>query len=201
MQDAQPYARTLCTTLYKAYSALPHPSPFYPCARLLGVLPPGALTPPPRHPPAPSVHARTGTRAPCKHFAQHFACIVHNIHLARFDFWAISCITHDIVLLDILLDILLPGSRTLRPPAAFTAPAGAAAAGDPSICRGGRGPGRPRQPPDQGFTVPPAAPGRRGGSIKIPVRDRKRNRYGRHRNIYIYIQIHVCTSIYIYIYI
>ena len=46
-----------------------------------------------------------------------------------------------------------------------TAPAGAAAAGSHSKCRGGRGPGRPRLPPGQDFTVPPAAPGRRGGSI------------------------------------
>ena len=106
MHDAQHYARTLCTTLYEAYSAVPHPSPFYLCARLLGVLPPCALTPPPRPPPAPSVHARTGTRAPCKHFAQQFACIVHYMHLARFTFWVISCITHDIV----PLDILLPGA-------------------------------------------------------------------------------------------
>ena len=54
---------------------------------------------------------------------------------------------------------------TMWPPAAATAPAGSAAAGSHSKCRGGRGPGRPRLPPGQGFTVPPAAAGRRGGSI------------------------------------
>ena len=52
-----------------------------------------------------------------------------------------------------------------RLPTAATAPAGAAAAGGHSKCRGGRGPDRPRLPPGQGFTVPPAAPGRWGGSI------------------------------------
>ena len=37
---------------------------------------------------------------------------------------------------------------TLRPPsAAATAPAGAAAAGGQDVCRGGRGPDRPRRPP------------------------------------------------------
>ena len=79
-----------------------------------------------------------------------------------------------------------PVGTTLRPPAAATAPAGAAAAGSHSKCRGGRGPGRPRLPPGQGFTVPPAAPGRRGGSITKSCKTSKKNRY-----IYIYIYIYV----------
>ena len=47
-----------------------------------------------------------------------------------------------------------PEGSTLRPPTA-QAPAGAVAAGGRSICRGGCGPSRPRQPPGHGFTVPP----------------------------------------------
>ena len=38
---------------------MPHPSPSYLCAWLLGGLPPSALTPPPHPPPAPSVRAGT----------------------------------------------------------------------------------------------------------------------------------------------
>ena len=83
-------------------------------------------------------------------------------------------------------------SITLRLPAAATAPAGAAAAGGRSKCRGGRGPSRPRLPPGQGFTVPPAAPGRRGGSIKSSCKRSKKNRH-----IYIYIYIYIYLYIYI----
>ena len=59
-----------------------------------------------------------------------------------------------------------PVGSTLWPPSSPIAPAGPAAAGGRSKCRGGRGPSRPWPPPGSGFTVPPAAPGRRGGSIK-----------------------------------
>ena len=80
---------------------------------------------------------------------------------------------------------------TLWPPAAATAPAGTAAAGSHSKCRGGRGPGRPRLPPGQGFTVPPAAPSRRGGSITKICKNRKKIDY-----IYIYIYIYIYPLIY-----
>ena len=64
--------------------------------------------------------------------------------------------------------------RTRRVPTTATVPAGAAVAGCHSKCRGGRGPDRPRLPPGQGVTVPPAAPGRRGGSITISSKSRKK---------------------------
>ena len=63
---------------------------------------------------------------------------------------------------------------TPRPPAAATASARAAAAGSHSKCRGVRGPGRRRMPPGEGFAVPPAAPGRRRGSITKTCKNRKK---------------------------
>ena len=119
--------------------------------------------------PPPAVHTHYA-----KHDARQFASTVHVTHLAyplRICYlWAASQ-TAGVVA---PRDVLLPGGSTPRPPAAAAAPSRAAAAGGHSRCRGGRGPGRPQQPPGQGFTVPPAALGRRGGSITITCKSRKK---------------------------
>ena len=94
-----------------------------------------------------------------------------------------------------------PRPPALQPPAAATDLAGAAAAGSLSKCRGGRGPDRPRLPPGKGFTVPPAAPGRRGGSItkSCKTSEKKKTDTHTHTHIYIYtytyIYIDICTCI------
>ena len=123
------------------------------------------------------------THAICKHFARHAPAPCPPVIL-----WAPDC-------------TCCQRSITLRLPAAATAPARAAAAGGRSKCRGGRGPSRPRLPPGQGFTVPPAAPGRRGGSIKSSCKRSKKNRHSESIYVYTYIYIYIYISIYIYIYI
>ena len=78
-------------------------------------------------------------------------------------------------------------SITLRLPTA-AAPAGVAAVGGRSICRGGRGLGRPRLPPGHGFNVHPAAPGSRRGSIRKSYKSRK---------ICVCVCLCVCVCVYV----
>ena len=61
----------------------------------------------------------------------------------------------------------------------------------------------PWLPPGQGFAVPPAAPGRRGGSITNICKTWKTNSTARYKifTTHIYIHIYIYMYIYIYIYI